>query len=546
MFNNVQGAAISGDAVNIVHRDQYIGATTIINRIFRVEGPGRTIVKKERKRHDTDSGYDQYREIIRGDIHILEQLSSKSHEDGKRKDGKIVWTHSYRVTAHRAQVYDDDRVFTAISYHGRDAKKVCHRSTSLPGSFFSSSSQIWKKEFMKWSRANDPAALLQLFAINRSKIPTLLFDDEWLPMGYLQTKAKGTFWECLYLHVYTNTWQNKPEVLMLDHENGLWLNSRTGRFSSGPKGPFTRARGRVQYLVRICLLRWKWPPPTLVSDSSAKLEPGMTLMCYNMPPKKAPTCVLRACWVLTQIVMITAPHGEGTLVVVFGIVRLVTISRVQLDKIAISKEGPAYRGYSCVLRDQTLMDSGLMRFQFGVLSQGIHTIHFNYIYIGTSSFEDAWLSQAHRLDLPASGSETCFIPRLQVYLQLDVQREQFGVPDLANVSLFLRPPPLYVAEIDSWLSQITFWSFDENGTSEISETECKRLGLPNINLHCVDLDLRTWPKHVYNGLHAWQVARGFDPTTADWARSRGLPILEPAITRFEEVVEGEIAFCYLK
>ncbi|KAI3598513.1 hypothetical protein WG66_017081 [Moniliophthora roreri] len=39
------------------------------------------------------------------------------------------------------------------------------------------------------------------------------------------------------------------------------------------------------------------------------------------------------------------------------------------------------------------------------------------------------------------------------------------------------------------------------------------------------------------------VARGFDPATADFARSLGLPILEPAITRFESVVEEDPLTC---
>ena len=51
----------------------------------------------------------------------------------------------------------------------------------------------------------------------------------------------------------------------------------------------------------------------------------------------------------------------------------------------------------------------------------------------------------------------------------------------------------------------------------------------------------TWPSHVYTAIRNWQVARGFDPTTADFARSCGYPELdilidnEAAESRFEEV-----------
>ncbi|EEB92213.1 hypothetical protein MPER_09311 [Moniliophthora perniciosa FA553] len=270
MFNDVQGVSISGDALNVVHGDQYNGATTIVNRIVRVERPGRTVVK-ERKRHDTDSEYNQYREIIRGDINKFEQLSSEDDWDWEWKDGKVVWTHFYRRTVHKAHVYGDDKVYTAISYHGRDAKK------------------IWREEFMKWSQADDPAVLLQLFAINRSNVPTLLFHDEWLPMGHLQSKARGTFWESYYLRVYTGAWQNKMSEL----GNDLWLNSRTGRISYGPRGLFTIVRSLDRY-----------------SYFSTKLESDIsTLMCYDMPGEKAPAFVLlRASWVLTpRMTILTMP-----------------------------------------------------------------------------------------------------------------------------------------------------------------------------------------------------------------------------------------------
>ena len=78
----------------------------------------------------------------------------------------------------------------------------------------------------------------------------------------------------------------------------------------------------------------------------------------------------------------------------------------------------------------------------------------------------------------------------------------------------------------------------------MTEVECRRWGVPELNAH---VDFRhepyvfTWPSHVYPAIRNWQVARGFDPATADFARSLGHPEFDILIdnettgSRFEEV-----------
>ncbi|KAK7025582.1 hypothetical protein VNI00_015875 [Paramarasmius palmivorus] len=80
----------------------------------------------------------------------------------------------------------------------------------------------------------------------------------------------------------------------------------------------------------------------------------------------------------------------------------------------------------------------------------------------------------------------------------------------------------------------------------MTEEECRRWRVPELYTD-VDFDeplAWTWPSHAYAAIRNWQVARGFDPTTADFARSCGYPefdILidnEAAASRFEEVHEN--------
>ncbi|KAK7026085.1 hypothetical protein VNI00_015731 [Paramarasmius palmivorus] len=62
----------------------------------------------------------------------------------------------------------------------------------------------------------------------------------------------------------------------------------------------------------------------------------------------------------------------------------------------------------------------------------------------------------------------------------------------------------------------------------MSKEECRRWRIPELGkpLDWSDLELLSWPTDVYTALRKWQVARGFDPSTADWARSCGYPELE--------------------
>uniref|UniRef100_A0A0W0FQJ1 Uncharacterized protein n=1 Tax=Moniliophthora roreri TaxID=221103 RepID=A0A0W0FQJ1_MONRR len=531
MFNDAQDVAISGNAVNVVHRDQYNGAT-INAQVIRIENTGKVKVEREKVR-DNDSEYDQYREIIRGDIHKLEQLSSKGREDWEWKGGKIVWTHSYRVTAHRAQVYDDDRVFTAISYHGRGAEK------------------IWKKEFRKWSQPNDPAVLLQLFAINRSKVPALLFHDEWLPLGHLHSKVAGTFWERYYLRVYADAWwRSIAPNSTRDLLSNLWLNSRTGRVSSGPDGPYVeRRRTRVLYDCEDMPSAMEMAKGNTCVRFFSKTGAGnldldvlqyayyrhFTMSIENLLGIES--CCLdgkyhsiwrknafRGPWHCHFCDHIACDEVQDRL----GKLRLDSVySSAQLEKIAFLKQGLTHSWEASVdtLNDRTLIDSGLTRFQFNVGFQGTSRIYF----------DTSWL-----------GDLSVVMPHLEFRLRIESRPEQFGVSALETlpiVYLFLRPPPPCLANIDSWLSKVSFWSFDKSGTSEIPETECKRLGLPNIIFEEVRVVLDTWPKYVYDAIHAWQVVRGFDPATVVFASSLRLPIFDPAMTRFEEIVEQEPLTC---
>ncbi|KAF9255015.1 hypothetical protein L218DRAFT_842958, partial [Marasmius fiardii PR-910] len=71
-----------------------------------------------------------------------------------------------------------------------------------------------------------------------------------------------------------------------------------------------------------------------------------------------------------------------------------------------------------------------------------------------------------------------------------------------------------------------FWSFDAEGRTLISKRKCRFLGLPARRLHYDQYEQprsMSWPTSTYRKIHQWQLDRGFDPTTTDFARYLGYP-----------------------
>ncbi|KAL0565925.1 hypothetical protein V5O48_016094 [Marasmius crinis-equi] len=91
------------------------------------------------------------------------------------------------------------------------------------------------------------------------------------------------------------------------------------------------------------------------------------------------------------------------------------------------------------------------------------------------------------------------------------------------------------------LSTTTFWSCDPNGQNPITTDLCHHLGLPiSLSLECWEI---SWGTESYEELQAYQIARGFDPNTTEFARHNRYRIYEitnqPLPSRFEEIEDLE-------
>ncbi|KAK1227725.1 hypothetical protein PQX77_009276 [Marasmius sp. AFHP31] len=177
------------------------------------------------------------------------------------------------------------------------------------------------------------------------------------------------------------------------------------------------------------------------------------------------------------------------------------------------------------------------------------------------NYDEAWLCQAihvfHVLDIPREEWESFTLlpyygliwfsltPSVRGQSRQDCDY-RFDPP----YYLFILPPPQLpdkAPDVASWIQAPAessyYWSADPDGKSRMSKAHYMALGLP-----CFDKSIsrsigpRVWKAEIYDLVRQWQEAKGYDPTTTDFVRSMGYPIVEilpQDINCFDTYVEDD-------
>ncbi|KAJ8094967.1 hypothetical protein PM082_010183 [Marasmius tenuissimus] len=109
------------------------------------------------------------------------------------------------------------------------------------------------------------------------------------------------------------------------------------------------------------------------------------------------------------------------------------------------------------------------------------------------------------------------------------------------IYLFVRPPPLDHPDGDT--SPVHFWSFDEDGQFPLPHNVCDNLGLPfQLSFH-IHYYSQSWSNDNYALIHQYQLSRGFDPSTPDFARHVGFDNIYQHVNdsdRFERLQDSPL------
>ncbi|ESK93226.1 hypothetical protein Moror_14611 [Moniliophthora roreri MCA 2997] len=523
-FNHVEGNQINGT----VHG----------NVIFNA---GQEVVRRTK--------YDQFHEVILGDV-ILEKELHSSDFDWKLKHWKVLARHKTQRTIYTVEIVDRTTKFTAMTYEGEDAKRV------------------WEEDFERFSCTKNLGSF-QLFGINQSSIPMLIFHNELIP---LQHFYKSSFWSSVYLTclVENNGWSH----------TSVWMDMR-GSLCGGAEGPYaywipSDADGSLIVPTKadmlkdnicfqfFCKIRSRVDDSILwcahYSRGSIFLD-DLLLGTADDPRSKNPDDPVWNSTTYSYLCDLQQDPFYHLLMNIISELQFDTVYSPSMEAVARWPQGAGslweldqseQRG----LVDETVLDGGLTHFMLDLT-------HWQNVHLEASynnwKLQSAWLSQSSwvfgALNV-TEGEEHFFLIDLPSLTIESTLHEYDGLTAFFNlcdgkppiketppapspIYLFLHPFPKSLSELITWRCQPYFWSFDKTGQSGMSEEECEKWGLPVLTSRIIGhFWVPQWPTYTYTALQDWQEACDFDPATSDWARSRRYPEFEVVSQRcFEEVVD---------
>ncbi|ESK90598.1 hypothetical protein Moror_4234 [Moniliophthora roreri MCA 2997] len=547
MFPNASQLVIEGEnSFNNIRGDQ-------VNQTFTLNLANGVPVKC--------TEYDEFVYVKRGNLITLEELSSvdmrewEDGEDGESPRHEI----SARKRVYKVKLHGVQSEFTAVIYEGEDA------------------STFWKRDFQCFSRTQDPR-WVQLFGLNQSNIPALIFHHELIPVG--QFYKANSFWKDVYIShlvacgdVITRTGTAPRSRPGQGIRSGcLWLDTR-GFLCNGPIGLYTPVIPDVVEPITV--------PPTadMLSEETAfkyflnnhgpRMDSfilGLAEFLQYRSDTRIHICngqILEICTVFGRRFHETLP-GLASLcrnahpVDIMGRLRFDTIYQDPLQEVAHRPRGSGSWGWRCWLNGcpmpQTVLEGGLTRFDLDTTLNEGQSIHVEAQFESNMSL--VWLAQAPRV---TDNEEHCYMvrPPVLVLKSGKISYEEEAVINDTNqpLYLFVYRPPSTISELIEWRDgyHTHYWSFDEAGQSKLQNLPAKehpQHELPYLKVVSDgfdDISLYSWPMYLYEAIRNWQVARGFDPTTANFARHMNYPELEVigagrGEEQLEEIVEAPAPF----
>ncbi|KAK1234943.1 hypothetical protein PQX77_001843, partial [Marasmius sp. AFHP31] len=364
--------------------------------------------------------------------------------------------------------------------------------------------QVFEEEFHKLSRQLF-SEVAQVYAIDKGTIPSMVLWHNLVPLAQVLSNVGELV--VRYLKNLHNQWD-------CDYEE-IWIDPTRGVVCRGPKGPYS--------FIPVIELGIKDLPPTaellqeevlvrfLACQKSREADDAfMTAIYYTWSDKDVPERVDRP--------------------TIFS----------ALTKTPIAVATNIWESREDTLKERTCLENGLTRFRLD--GDGWVWLRSN------RNAEKAWLSQAwsvfHARGVSLDNDLKDFhlvSPEAWLAGSLDNSPSKCQLRHQQPIFLFIYPLPPHLH--DGKTSSLHHWSFHEDGHPRISPESCFHLGLPvKLGYNNWGCRSHSWPTDRYKPLHQYQIARGFDPTTAHFAKHLGYGhIFQPLndADRFEDVQKDQ-------
>ncbi|KAK1233605.1 hypothetical protein PQX77_003232 [Marasmius sp. AFHP31] len=428
--------------------------------------------------------FDEYFKVKRGALLKLKDIGCFTYPR-RWDDGDRRWWEEGQprvdTTICTARVLEQPgMVFTVVQYSGPDARRA------------------FEDDFRMLSRILT-STVSQIYGYTKSEVPSLILYNELIPAAHLRVGELGD----IYLGNIARQLGCETDILTTTNE--LWMDCGRGAFCRGPPGPAWAGWScfrigdiplEADFLREDVLLRF------LASVKSKEVDHDVI---WHLKP--------RGWWRLWP------PSRRVS--------QPTVISTLTNTPIAVANNTWSSSRHSN-LSDVKSLENGLTRFTL--------THPPRYISLRRNcNADEAWMSQAwnifgargisleddlsvYKLVSPAALLES-IVPGAEYS---EAQREQqFQQP----IYLFVRQPPSDLPR-DCETSSLHHWSFHKDGRSPLSHEACRSLGLPiKLVFRHLDSDCFAASDNAYKGLHQYQLNRGFDPSTTDFARHLGHVII---------------------
>ncbi|KAK1225545.1 hypothetical protein PQX77_011515 [Marasmius sp. AFHP31] len=456
-----------GDGPFTINYDNRVVQQTVARQTrWRIQG-----TKEEEER------YAEYGEHKHGDIQIIGSIHTERVERYNPTTRRYAPINCERSIV-LGKIVSGEGVGTIVtveSYEGEDAPKE------------------WKQRFLchttgkSFFRRNESAHLL---ALNRSKVPLLIYSGGLVPVAHFC----GNFgWlGVIYFDSLSEQWGSDANW------SGLWMDPARGAICKGPDGP--EGEFPLHYV----------PISNLKLPSTVDLlqEDVFLRFLASQNSREVDDAFISAIHCVHQTGDMPKSVSQPT---IFS-----ALTQAPIAFMVASFSWEKRNG----LVEQKVLENGLARFRLDGDAAWISLV--------SEDTEKAWLAQA------LSIFHSCGISLeedLSLYQLVWSSVSLYGfLNNSPNKSCQQRQQPIFLFVCSSppdlcdgeETSSLHFWSFHEGGRHPLSTEVCNNLGLPiALQIAKGSPHSNSWSTEHFKLIHQYQILRGFDPTTTNFARHLG-------------------------